>query len=294
MSSPDLVALEPDHRIAPRRRERVQTSGPRDGRAVVLIHGLASLSDEVLFPLQEPLTGSGYRVIAIDRAGYGGSDPAPPGAMSPSAQAERLRQRLRRMGLRDVIVVAHSVGAASALRLAQSRDTPVAGLVLVNPFCRPTRPKAAIGLRAANAPLIGRLIRRALPALAPLLGRRMVRAALHRGQRSPDFRAFPWRRMAQPTAVTAMADDLLNFNMDMIALRTDLRRLKTPTLVLADPDDPVIDGRAHARWLSARLPVAAVRWRPQGHLLHHAAPDEVLDAVQSVEVAAVMAMRRIA
>lgn len=278
----------------PGERQRLVEEGPSSGRAVVLLHGLSSLAEEILHPLGEPLAASGYRVVAIDRPGYGGSDAANAADMGPAAQAEGLHRTLDRLGLRDAILVAHSAGAAPSLHLARRAGGPVAGLVLINPFCRPTRPKAALGLRAATAPLIGRPIRRLLPRLAPWLGPRMIRASLHPGGPMPDLRAFPWRRMAQSSAVSAMADELNGFNADMAPFQSCLSSLELPTLILADASDPVIDGAAHARWLDDRLPISAVRWNQAGHIIHHIDPEAVVDAVVSIDVAADMKLRRIA
>lgn len=261
---------------------------------MVLLHGLASLADEIFHPLARPLADAGFGVTAIDRPGYGGSDAVAAEAMGPKAQADGLDSALRRLGLCEAIVVAHSAGAAPALHLAARAGDRVAGLVLISPFCRPTRPRAALGLRAATAPVIGPTIRRMLPSFASPLGRSMVRAALHRGQPMPDAHAFPWRRMAQPSAVCAMAAELRGFNADMIGLRSRLNRLSTPTLVLMDPYDRVIDAEAHARWLASRMPTCAVRAIPAGHLMHHFEPTAVLDAVVSVDVAIQVRMRRIA
>lgn len=110
----------------------------------------------------------------------------------------------------------------------------------------------------------------------------------------PEAEAFPWRRMAQPNAVRAMAAELRGFSADMIGLRTRLKALSIPTLVLTDPQDRVIDAVAHARWLDSRLPTCAVRPVSAGHLIHHFAPADVVDAVLSIDVAIQVGMRRIA
>lgn len=291
--SPAAFSSATSRRVGPpHHRLRALQQGTQ-GRPVVLLHGLASLADEILQPLGEPLVEAGFRVVAIDRSGYGGSDEAVAARMGPAAQAEGLDRTLIQLGLSDAIVVAHSAGAAPALHLARRSRRRIAGLVLVSPFCRPTRPRAALGLRAANAPVIGPVLRRALPEVAGVLGRAMVQATLHQGQAFPDERAFPWRRMAQPSAVQAMAAELRGFNADMIGLRTRLKTVTSPTLVLLDPEDRVIDASAHGRWLTQRLPTCAVRHIAAGHLLHHFEPAAVLDAVLSIDVAAQLRMVRI-
>ncbi|AQR62876.1 hypothetical protein BZG35_15350 [Brevundimonas sp. LM2] len=266
--------------------------GPADGPPVVLLHGLASLAQEMLTPLAGPLTGAGYRAIAFDRPGYGFSAPAGPDAMSPRDQARAVAGAMASIGASGAVIVGHSFGAAPALLLGEDPGAAPAGLVLISPFCRPTRPAAAPGLRAANAPGIGPLIRSALPRIAGPLGRRMVRAGLHAGQAAPNPTAFPWRRMAQGSAVQAMAGELRGFNADMTALRTRLKEIRVPTVILADPEDPVIPMKPHVRWLTHRMPEATVRWRAAGHLLHHADPQAVVAAVRSVDPAARPDVRR--
>ena len=261
---------------------------------VVLLHGLGSLASEIIYPLGGPLVSSGFQVISIDRAGYGDNDPAAAEEMGPAAQAARLGGTLDRLGLTGVVLIAHSAGAAPALHLARGLSSRVAGLVLISPFCRPTRPKAALGLRAATLPMIGGFVRSLFQLAAPLIGRRMVRAALQEGQKMPDPRAFSWRKMAKPSAVLAMAAELRGFNADMIKLRTQLQYVRVPTLVLLDPLDRVIDSEAHARWLVQRMPTCAVRRCSAGHLIHHFEPMAVLDAAVSISVAAQFGMRRIA
>lgn len=283
-----------ERKVGPQQQQQNVLQQGTTGPTVVLLHGLASLATEILHPLGGPLVDAGFQVIAIDRSGYGNSDPVLAREMGPAAQAHRLEQTLKTLMLKDIILVAHSAGAAPALHLARRSDSPVAGLVLLSPFCRPTRPHAALALHAAMLPWIGTLVRSAFRGLASTIGRSMVRAALNPGQPLPDRAAFPWRQMAQTSALRAMAAELRGFNTDMIVMRTGLKSLLLPTLVLMDPEDRVIDSEAHARWLTHRMPICAVRRSAAGHLIHHFDPLAVLDAVVSISVATQVGMRRIA
>lgn len=269
------------------RRVHYLEAGPTEARTVVLVHGLAGIGQEIFTPLAEPLVRAGYRVIAPDRAGYGYSGRAPSDLMGPRAQSRRLSAALDALGARRPLIVAHSAGAAVAVALACDPRLSVAGLVLISPFARPTRPAAAPLLRLARAPVIGGAFRRrVLRNLAPAIGPRMVRAGLKPQRAKPNPAAFPWRWMAQDSAVTAMGDELLGFNADMARTRTAMRRTLTPTVILAGEGDHVIDTPGHVRWLAHRLPNAQVRWiAGQGHLLHHLAPDAVVQAVRDVDQA---------
>lgn len=258
-------------------------AGPPEGQAVVLLHGLSSVGQEMFTPLAEPLAARGYRVIALDRPGYGFSDPLPGRKVAPRSQARWLQQTLDALGARLPVLVAHSAGAAPAVALTVDPRSRPLGLVLINPFSRPTRPAAAPLLRLATAPVVGRPFRRQiLPRLAPALGSRMVRYAAHPDPSPERSRAFPYRHMARETAVVAMAAELLGFNADMKRARTALRRVRTPAVILAGEGDRVIDMPAHARWLERRMPNAEVRWSPGGHMLHHAHPGAVVRAVDDM------------
>lgn len=252
------------------------------GPPVLLLHGLGGLAQEILAPL-EPLADR-FRLVALDRPGYGHTDALPAHAMAPHRQARWLVAALDRLGLDRPLVVAHSLGAATALCLALDHPGRVAGLVLIGPFVRPTRPAAAPLLRLAVAPVVGPPLRtHVLPRLAALIaGPRLAQIF------APDpvpaaFRDFPAALAAQPSAVQAMADELRGFNESMMPRALRLRRLGLPTVVVAGAGDRVAPPERHARWLVRRLPRARlVLLRKVGHMPHHVRPDAVARAIAAV------------
>src|SRR2546421_11179437 len=96
------------------------------GDPVVLIRGLFGSgfgSRRVL----RGLVDAGYRTIVIEPLGIGTSARPEHADYSLSAQADRVAAALDRLGVGDAIVVAHSVGAAIAYRLAYRRPDLVRG-----------------------------------------------------------------------------------------------------------------------------------------------------------------------
>ncbi|MEU5092264.1 alpha/beta hydrolase [Streptomyces sp. NPDC021356] len=99
-----------------------------EGEPVVFLHG--SLCAEWLTPLARELTG--FRRIAIHRAGYGGSEDRTSGVGVPE-QAARCAAVLAELGVPRAHWVGHSAGADIALHLAHSRPDLAASLVLLEP-----------------------------------------------------------------------------------------------------------------------------------------------------------------
>jgi pimeloyl-ACP methyl ester carboxylesterase len=108
----------------------VADAGTGAGAPVVLVPGLfgAAFGYRKLIPL---LTHAGYRVVVIEPLAIGSSSRPEHADYSLSAQADRIAAALDQLGLRDAIVVAHSMGAAMTYRLAYRRPDLVAGVVSI-------------------------------------------------------------------------------------------------------------------------------------------------------------------
>lgn len=274
-----LGQLRVGKRLGPSgRRAHCLDFGPRAAPAILLLHGLGGLAQEVSAPLTGALVAAGLRVIAIDRPGYGLSDPAPAEAMGPAAQARWLADVIERLDARVAVILGHSFGAAVALRLGLER--PILGLVLVNPFCRPTPPAPAPLMRLAVAPAVGAFVRRKLaPALAEPLVRWSLAHAFAPDAVPSTLRTLPARVIAQESAVLAMAAELRAFNADVARLPDCAAKLSAPVIALTGAADRVIEGAAHGDWLSQTFSQVEHRCAPGGHALHHTHPQLVTDAI---------------
>jgi pimeloyl-ACP methyl ester carboxylesterase len=252
------------------------------GPPVVVLHGLGSIAREIALPLL-PLTRR-YRLIVPDRPGYGGSTSLSRTRLRPDEQAGWLRNVLRKSGVNKPIIAAHSIASAVALSYALHFPDEVAGLVLIAPFCRPTRPAKMPLLRLALLPLVGRFVREwVYPVLADWFGRNRLIAAFA-PDRVPDYlRAMPLRDLVKSDTLQTMAAELFGFNDSMFAHRNALRHLDLPTVVLAGEADRTAAPDLHAAWIARRLPEARlVRLPGVGHMLQHARPNAVMQAVDEV------------
>jgi pimeloyl-ACP methyl ester carboxylesterase len=253
-----------------------------DGPPVVVLHGLGSIAREIALPLL-PLARR-YRLVIPDRPGYGGSTSLHRAPLRPDEQVTWLRGVLQETGVRRPIIAAHSIASAVALSYALRFPGDVAGLVLIAPFCRPTRPAWMPLLRLALLPFIGRFLRNwIIPALADRFGHSRLAAAFA-PDTVPDYlRAMPFRKLVKSETLLTMAAELFGFNRAMIAIRNALRRLAVPTVVLAGEADRTADPELHAAWVARRLPKARlVRLPGVGHMLQHTKPHVVMQAVDDI------------
>ena len=98
------------------------------GQPVVLIPGLfgSRFGFRHVVPL---LADAGYRVIVVEPLGLGASARPERGDYSLTAQADRIAAVLDTIGVHDAVVVAHSLGASMAFRLAYRRPDLVRAIV---------------------------------------------------------------------------------------------------------------------------------------------------------------------
>lgn len=104
------------------------TRWPGAGPAVLLLHGLASTRH--IWDLVVPRL-AGRAVLALDQRGHGDSD-RPDGPYDGATVAADVLTALDALGLSRVVVVGHSWGAATALRLAATSPERVLAAVALD------------------------------------------------------------------------------------------------------------------------------------------------------------------
>jgi pimeloyl-ACP methyl ester carboxylesterase len=112
----------------------VRESGPEAGPPVVALHGLVGTRESTL--RGSDLQSAGYRAIAYDARGHGGSEaPADPHAYGYDLLVDDLVAVMEAHDASSALLVGASMGALTSLRLALERPERVAGVVVITPAC---------------------------------------------------------------------------------------------------------------------------------------------------------------
>jgi pimeloyl-ACP methyl ester carboxylesterase len=211
---------------------QVREDGPRAGSPIVLIHRFAGSIHE--WDLVVDRLASRHRVIRIDLLGHGGSE-KPSSGYSIENQARLIAAVLDVLGVRQALVVGHSMGGDIAVALATARRDLVNRLILIdaNPewrfFTLPSPVERTLW------PLIGQLQWRLAPDS-------MVRSSVQR-QFAPGFpvprqSVRDVRRMTY-SAYTASLNEFHRF-LDAIPLNKRAARLGMPILVIWGTGDQLV------------------------------------------------------
>jgi pimeloyl-ACP methyl ester carboxylesterase len=239
--------------------------------AFVLLHGIGSNAASWLSFVHA--LDARFPCFAWDLPGYGESSPLAEAWPSAEDYAVALERFLDRLGLANIVVVGHSLGALIAARFAATRAARTQALVLVSP---------AAGYGAARgAPLPAAVARR-------LTDFERLGAAEYARQRAPRLLADPAGRADVRLAVEqAMAALKLPGYAQAVRLLgcadifQDLRSLTVPTFVLCGASDQITPPE-HTRRIAEAVP-AAMRARSElpvlmdttGHALPQEKPDEL-------------------
>jgi len=127
-------------------RFRILERGPDAGRPLLLLHGTGDNAHT--WDLLAPPLAKSFRVLAMDQRGHGESDWAVPPAYGCDDYLRDLRAVIDILGLEDVILLGHSMGALHASLYTATSPGRVAALVHVDiePFPPDWNRKYLLGL----------------------------------------------------------------------------------------------------------------------------------------------------
>ena len=117
-------------RFAPRQSKGISYRETGGGQTLILMHGIGSGSAGWLQQLE---TLKGYRLVAWDAPGYGESALLPMEQPRPADYAQALHEFLDRLLLKDVVLVASSLGCLMATAYAAAHPERVRSMVLLGP-----------------------------------------------------------------------------------------------------------------------------------------------------------------
>jgi pimeloyl-ACP methyl ester carboxylesterase len=262
---------------------RVHVIEAGEGPPIVLLHG-TSTSSLLLLPLLERLEG--VRAIAVDRPGFGLSDPA--GVARErfrTGAVEFLDQVLDELELDTAALAGNSMGGTWALWYALARPDRLRGLVLLG--AAPLLPGTRVPppLRVMATPMVGELLQR-LTKPSPKL---VVRMMASMGEQDTIVN-YP----DQIQALVAAGNDPVMSKVNLAELRTaispigfrpslrvrpdELGQLTVPTLLVWGDHDPV--GAVRVAQATAELiPNAHLEVLPAGHGPWLGNPDRTAELV---------------
>ena len=259
------------------------------GPPLVMLHGNGSMIRELQLSGLFELATSRYRVIALDRPGYGHSSRPRRSWWGPRAQAALLRSVLARLGIERPIVFGHSFGAMVALCYALEYPAATRSVVLASGYFFPTG-RLDVPLMAPPAiPLLGDAMRHTI---SPLIGRLlwpfMLRRVFSPAPVPRYFERFPTWMALRPSQLRASAEEAALLIPSAMSLQKIYRALEVPAVIVAGAQDRYVDHERHSLELARRLPRAQLLLSSRaGHMVHHVDPRRVLQAIELAATEAV-------
>lgn len=259
-------------------RMHVSVSG--DGPDLVLIHGASGSSRDFGAGLLERLEGR-YRVIAVDRPGFGWSDPSPRDA-GIREDARLIRGTVAALGAQRPIVLGHSYGGAVALAWAVEAPESLSALVLVSAPSHSWDTPLSAFYAVTSAPVLRRIV---VPLIAAWVPPGTVTANV----------AEVFAPQAMPDGYEAAFGPSMSLRRQVLYLnatqRADLRpqieamipaypALSLPIESVHGDADTTVGLPIHAEKLARAAPTNRLTVLPGiGHMPHHVAPEAVVAAI---------------
>jgi len=266
--------------VSPGQRVHVIESGA--GPSLVLLHGSGPTALQFL-PLLDRLRG--LRAMAVDRPGFGLSDPAEGPPARRDASVASLAAILDALDLQSTALLGNSMGGTWALWYALAHPDRVSRLVLLGapplmPGTRVPPPMLAVATPATGSP----------PPMPPASRESVVQSMSVFGE-AGTIAEYP----EQIDAMVAAGHDDTGLGARFAELRAviaptgwqpalamgveELRRLKVPTLLIWGEHDPLGDADV-AQDAATTIPNARLELLPSGHAPWLGHPDRVASLVR--------------
>jgi pimeloyl-ACP methyl ester carboxylesterase len=263
---------------------RLHYSDRGTGPAVVLLHGNAVTGDDYnTSGVAERLLGT-CRVIIFDRPGFGYSDRPRWRPWAAFEQAELLHKALVQIGIQRPVVVGHSWGTMVALAMAIRHPGSTAGLVLLSGYYFPTFRLDAAMVAPGATPVLGDILRYTVsPVFGWLTMPLTKRAMFAPAPVAARFRAEYSNAMAlRPSQIRATCVDGAWMVPSAMSLAPHYGELSLPVTIMAGDGDKIVSHRLAERLHAAVSGSTLQIVRGAGHMVHHVAADQVIEAIQAL------------
>ncbi len=242
------------------------------GEAVVLIHGLCSMS--YTWQGVFDLISQHCRTIALDLKGFGASD-KPAGDYRLDTQVELVLGLMDQLRIERAVLVGNSLGGAVALRLAEGYSERVARMVLVAPAVYPAPVRLVLlrfllGSSGSFGREVGFYIFKLLT-LSPLFLERRMRVIYRlRSTITPERVATYYSMLRDPACQRAIIATLQAWDLNTVVRHLHL--VRQPSLIIWGQQDRILRPK-FGQQLVRELPNAELKFLPCGH-----APQEEMPA----------------
>jgi len=245
-------------------RLHVRDSGPKDGPAVIFLHGFGSSLHT--WEAWAAALGQDKRVIRLDLPGFGltGADPA--GDYTDARSIEVLVALMDKLGIERAAVVGNSMGGRIAWTFAARHPERVSKLVLISPDGF-----ESAGLEYGKKPSVPSLLKLMQYALPKSMLRSNLRPAYADPRAMTDALVDRYYDMmlapgVRGAIIARMQQTVLEKPEPLLA------RIQTPTLLLWGEQDRLIPIANAEDYLKAIPNVRLVRLPAVGHLPQEEAP----------------------
>ncbi|MEL6522452.1 MAG: alpha/beta hydrolase [Pseudomonadota bacterium] len=252
-----------------------------DGPDLVLIHGASGNTRDFTFAFAGSLADR-YRVIVLDRPGFGWSSALPAGQGSIFDQAAVLQKTAQALGADRPIVLGHSYGGAVALAWATTQPDTLAALVTSaaasNVWDTPiSRFHRVTGSRIGRATVV--------PVLTAFTSEDYVATAIS-GVFAPQDP--PEGYASYIGAGLSLRRETLHINgRERTTLKDEIRamvpnyaHIEIPVEIVHGDADPTVSLDIHSRPLALQIEGANLTILPGiGHMPHHADPTALVEAI---------------
>lgn len=260
----------------------IQLEPGQKGPTVLFIHGASGNLNDQRVPFEPVLQGKA-RLIFVDRPGHGYSDRVD--AETPAQQAARYKKLLDELNVDQVVVVGHSLGAASATAFAVLYPEQTKGLVLAAPATHPWPTGVNWYYDIASMPIIGHLFTETI--LVPY-GMQTINSGVDSvfdPQPVPDDyveqAAIPL--VFRPWVFRNNARDVAGLNEFVSEFSNRYKEIKVPTVIITGDKDDVVSPAIHSIGLEKDIEGAELIVLPGiGHKPEYTATQTVVDAIFKV------------
>lgn len=254
------------------------------GEDILLIHGsMGSVEDwEKLYPLLKDR----YRVTAIDRPGMGFSD-IMENDYTIEGNAKIAWEIIKKLDLKNVIVVGHSRGGAIALRMAIDYDENIKGYLLLAPigYVFDDSNAGFFTTKMISIPIYGEGL---LVFIGPIIGGGKVEKNLLRYMKGDEalfpenfipFRKELWNK---PISMATRARQTDSYNEEIVKYSGRYTRIKHNVSIIAGENDSKQIVMQNDR-MAKEIPNSKyIKLKSVNHYIQYARPNEVVKALDEL------------